>query len=83
MKITVHIGSTKTGSSALQMHLAQAREGLREFGVLYPEFGTKSNAHHVLFAAAHPGAWGMHKDVLAVNEDDRFAYFVLVGNIAR
>lgn len=75
MKITVHIGSTKTGSSALQLHLAQAREKLLDVGVLYPELGTKSNAHHVLFAAAHPGAWGMHKDVLSGVENERFQYF--------
>lgn len=75
MKITVHIGSTKTGSSALQLHLAQAREKLLDTGILYPEYGTKSNAHHVLFAAAHPGAWGMHRDVLSSNEGERFAYF--------
>lgn len=75
MKITIHIGSTKTGSSALQMHLAQAREKLLDAGILYPEFGTKSNAHHVLFAAAHPGAWGMHRDALSSNEVERFAFF--------
>jgi len=75
MKITVHIGSTKTGSSALQMHLAQSREKLKEVGILYPEIGTKSNAHHVLFASAHPGAWGMHRDVLTADVKERFEYF--------
>ena len=76
MKITVHIGSTKTGSSALQMHLYKAREKLEDAGVCYPEFGVKSNAHHVLFASARPGAWGMHRDVLSESEDKRFEYFV-------
>ena len=75
MKITVHIGSTKTGSSALQMHLALARENLKNVGILYPEEGSKSNAHHVLFAAVHPGAWGMHSDILSNNEEERFGYF--------
>ena len=76
MKITVHIGSTKTGSSALQMHLYSARSALEDVGVCYPDMGVKSNAHHVLFASAHPGAWGMHRDVLSAKEDERFQYFV-------
>jgi len=76
MRITVHIGSTKTGSSALQMHLYKAREKLEDAGVCYPDFGVKSNAHHVLFASARPGAWGMHRDVLSECEDQRFEYFV-------
>ena len=76
MKITVHIGSTKTGSSALQMHLYSARDGLEDAGVCYPDMGVKSNAHHVLFASAHPGAWGMHRDVLSAKEEERFEYFV-------
>ncbi len=57
------------------MHLAQARDKLLEAGVLYPELGAKSNAHHLLFAAAHPGAWGMHRDVLSSVESERSQYF--------
>ena len=78
MKITVHIGSTKTGSSALQMHLYSARSALEDVGVCYPDMGVKSNAHHVLFASAHPGAWGMHRDVLSAKEDERFQYLSLI-----
>ena len=75
MKITVHIGSTKTGSSALQAHLFKAREDLVAKGIWYSNSGVKSNAHHVLFASVHPGAWEMHKDELSGDIDERFAYF--------
>jgi len=76
MKITIHIGSTKTGSSALQMHLFKARNCLRDEGIYYPDQGVKSNAHHILFSSVHPNAWAMHQDELPVDEKDRLQYFV-------
>lgn len=74
MKVTLHIGSTKTGSSALQAHLFEARHLLAEAGILYPDVGVKSNAQHVLFGAVHPTAWGMHRDELSqdIKERNRF-----------
>lgn len=75
MKITVHIGATKTGTSALQSHLYLARAKLSQAGILYPDIGVVSNAHHLLFAAVHPSAWHLHRDDLPGQEAERIAFF--------
>jgi len=61
LQVTIHIGSTKTGSSALQTLLFKNREALAAAGVLYPDVGIASSAHHVLLGAIHPSAWEMHR----------------------
>lgn len=61
LQVTIHIGSTKTGSSALQALLFNNREALAAAGVLYPDVGIASSAHHVLLGAIHPSAWEMHR----------------------
>lgn len=48
MKILLHMGQGKTGTSALQQALHAAHDGLRAKGLLYPRFGGKSVAHHLL-----------------------------------
>lgn len=58
--LMLHIGATKTGSSALQSMLFANRNLLKRNGVLYPETGVASGAHHHLFSAIHPNAWKMH-----------------------
>lgn len=75
MKISLHIGATKTGSSALQAHLFEARPVLARHGICYPDVGIAANAHHVLFAAAHPSAWGLHKDLLPDTVEARHEKF--------
>lgn len=72
LRVTLHIGSTKTGSSALQKLLFANRHALQEASVLYPDVGIASNAHHVLLAAIHPGAWKMHEDAYDVPPADYF-----------
>lgn len=72
LRVVVHIGSTKTGSSALQAMLYESRDALLEKGVLYSERGVAANAHHLLAGSIHPGAWRMHLEVLP---EDRDAYF--------
>jgi hypothetical protein len=76
MRLVLHIGSTKTGSSALQATLYARREALAAEGALYSGHGVVANAHHLLAAAVHPGAWRMHSDALPAEEADRTAYFV-------
>lgn len=71
MKFTLHIGSTKTGSSALQHHLFAGRDRLARHGVLYPDLGVQSGAHHLLAALAHPTAWGIHSDRLPAKRSER------------
>jgi hypothetical protein len=75
VKITIHIGATKTGSSALQSHLDQGRGKLAEAQILYPETGVASSAHHLLFAAIHPGAWRMHRNALSDQRSERHGQF--------
>jgi len=76
MRLVLHIGSNKTGSSALQSTLFNRRETLlAEAGALYSGHGVVARAHHLLAGALHPGAWRLHRDVLPDEEAERAAYF--------
>lgn len=48
MRIILHIGVYKTGTTAVQSFLSRNRAVLAERGVLYPESFTKFDAHHPL-----------------------------------
>lgn len=48
MKILIHAGRHKTGTSSLQWSLSKARHELRNNGVLYPAKGVRGYAHHEL-----------------------------------
>lgn len=73
MRLVLHIGATKTGSSALQSTLHARRDTLlHDARALYPQRGVVAGAHHLLAASIHPGAWRMHTDSLP---EDRSAYF--------
>ncbi|MEL6365853.1 MAG: hypothetical protein AAFR11_13545 [Pseudomonadota bacterium] len=61
MRLVLHIGATKTGSSAFQRHCAAEAPALREAGLLYPDVGLAAGAHHLVAAAMHPTARGLHK----------------------
>ncbi len=78
-RVVIHIGSTKTGSSALQTALFKRRDELSGVGVHYSKLGVHfgpdgvpSGAHHLLSAAIHPGAWRMHMGDIP---EDRTGYF--------
>ncbi|MDD9945246.1 MAG: hypothetical protein OXU20_29655 [Myxococcales bacterium] len=62
MRVLIHIGSTKTGSSAFQAYCDSQRDALGRLGVLYPSVGVVDGAHHLLAAASHPTAHRMHAD---------------------
>ncbi len=64
MKVILHIGATKTGSSALQDFLYQNMRVLRSKGICYPDVGIVSGAHHLIAAALHPSAHRLHSDAL-------------------
>jgi len=55
MKILVHFGAPKTGSTSLQESLASARKSLEKAGVLFPDLSKVTNdrisarAHHVIY----------------------------------
>lgn len=61
MRLVLHIGSTKTGTTAVQKYLSEHRDALLEQGVYYPEFGCRAGAHHILASCHHPTAKGLHK----------------------
>jgi hypothetical protein len=48
MRIILHIGVYKTGTTAVQSFLARNRSALTERGILYPESFTRFDAHHPL-----------------------------------
>lgn len=50
----LHIGSAKTGTSALQRFLSVNAARLARHGVLYPRAGRNGSAHHTLAAAFNP-----------------------------
>jgi hypothetical protein len=72
-ELILHIGSTKTGSSAIQDFLWTNRDALEPHGVIYPDVGIAGSAHHLLAAAIHPSAWRMHAADFAGK--DRLACF--------
>lgn len=58
MRIILHIGVYKTGTTAVQNFLSRNRSALAQRGVLYPESFTRFDAHHPL-----PWALGVgHRD---------------------
>lgn len=50
----LHIGSAKTGTSALQRFLSLNATRLARHGVLYPRAGRTGSAHHAIAAAFNP-----------------------------
>lgn len=55
MKILLHMGPGKTGTTALQQSLHDGADVLRARSVLYPRFGGSAIAHHLLLALCeHP-----------------------------
>lgn len=54
MKLTVHIGTTKTGSTSIQAFLAQNRDALFAQGVLYPrDLGPQHHVNATVAALDH------------------------------
>lgn len=48
MKLDIHIGHTKTGTSQFQNLMTISQDELAKQGILYPKSGVKFNAHHGL-----------------------------------
>lgn len=75
MRVIIHVGATKTGSSALQRYLFENAGRLAEDGICYPSAGVVANAHHLIAAALHPSAFRMHAEHLPDPLDARVAAF--------
>lgn len=77
MRILLHIGMTKAGSSALQAGLSGARAELMSQGILYPDRGRRQNSHIVLLQGLVPperiprGLRQMFRDDMRALERDR------------
>lgn len=52
MRIILHIGTGKTGTSSIQESLFRAREKLLENGILYPDIPGFTNQNFLAMAAA-------------------------------
>jgi hypothetical protein len=76
MKYIIHIGSTKTGSSALQKFLYENRKKLSLQGFNYPEFGTDNNAHHLIASLFHQNSSNLHKESLKKCNKNDFKKFL-------
>ncbi|MEM6381403.1 MAG: hypothetical protein AAF739_01920 [Pseudomonadota bacterium] len=74
-RLILHIGATKTGSSAMQRVLYENRNRLARRGILYPDVGVASDAHHILAAAVHPQSHAMHPGELSADREQRIAQF--------
>lgn len=48
MRLILHVGTAKTGTTSLQRSLCDSRKILEEYGVLYPSTFKKEVAHHLL-----------------------------------
>jgi len=48
MKLIVHIGIGKTGTSSLQHFLWINKDVLKKYGILYPNVGVQDGAHHLM-----------------------------------
>ncbi|WP_162901384.1 histidine kinase [Breoghania sp. L-A4] len=75
MKVIIHIGATKTGSSALQHYLHKNSSRLAQDGVCYPNVGIASGAQHLIAAALHPSAFRMHSNDLPDPLPERLVRF--------
>ncbi|MFC4352556.1 hypothetical protein ACFOW6_13475 [Fodinicurvata halophila] len=46
--LVIHIGHPKTGTSTIQKILVKNKDTINRLGIIYPDFGQKYNAHHLL-----------------------------------
>jgi hypothetical protein len=80
MKVLLHIGMTKAGSSALQEGLAAAQKDLEGRGILYPDRGRTRNSHLLLLEGLVPperlprGLRGMYREDFQAMARDRRAW---------
>lgn len=47
-RLTLHIGLPKTGTTTIQKTLGSNEQNLAQLGIVYPEFGQRHGAHHLL-----------------------------------
>lgn len=78
MKVHLHIGTDKTGSTAIQKHLYVNREWFQRRGVYVPGTGLgKDNGHGDLLETLEPGRLSALRDELLQAERDGYGHAVL------
>jgi hypothetical protein len=84
VRVLLHIGMTKAGSSALQAGLFSVRQQLTDSGVLYPDGGRVRNSHILLLQGLVPparlprGLRRLYGDNIAALERDMRAWLAAV-----
>lgn len=68
MRLVVHIGLHKTGTTSLQLMLAQNRELLRAHRVLYPEAAAVEAGGHLNLVWQATGSWKYQPDAGGIDE---------------
>jgi hypothetical protein len=56
MKILIHIGAHKTGTSSIQLFMHQNHQRLLNRGILYPHSGIRRYGHHALALSCKPSS---------------------------
>ena len=78
MKVLLHIGTDKTGSTAIQQHLYVNRQWLLARGVYVPLTGLgKDNGHQMLLNTMADEQMSCMADELATAEADGFTYAII------
>lgn len=78
MKVHLHIGTDKTGSTAIQKHLYVNREWFKRRGVYVPGTGLgKDNGHGDLLDTLEPGRMSGLREELLQAEQDGYRHAVL------
>ncbi|MBN2700263.1 MAG: hypothetical protein ACPW60_12765 [Methylohalobius sp. ZOD2] len=70
MRIVLHIGTHKTGSTALQRFLYLNRERLLDQGWLYPRTGLKGTGHHPIAWRIRSGGADVCREMLSALEKE-------------
>lgn len=53
-KVVLHIGTEKTGTTSIQHFMSQNRQALLAKGIVYPNLGSRKDAHFDLVNSVHP-----------------------------
>lgn len=69
MRIILHVGINKTGTSSLQSFLSINADNLARHGWVYPQAGLTGAAHHGLAAAAERGVEDLRKMVKSMEAE--------------
>ncbi|WP_372370696.1 hypothetical protein [Candidatus Uabimicrobium sp. HlEnr_7] len=68
MKVYLHIGTYKTGTSAIQRFLHSNRQKLLEYNIVYPEFKQHKYAHHMLAWSYMPHKKDLQKSTISFKD---------------